>query len=54
MTLVVHKPIYPQSQGMENIKATMEEAYREIEKDLPENIKENRQSRPRQIKKAPH
>ena len=36
MTLVVHKPIYPQSQGMENIKATMEEAYREIEKDLPE------------------
>ena len=28
--------IYPQSQGMENIKATMEEAYREIEKDLPE------------------
>lgn len=36
MKLVVHKPIYPQSQGMENIKATMEEAYREIEKDLPE------------------
>ena len=51
MKLVVHKPIYPQSQGMENIKATMEEAYREIEKDLPENIKENRQSRPRQIKR---
>lgn len=35
MTLVVHKPIYPQSQGMENIKVTMEEAYKEIEKDLP-------------------
>jgi 1-acyl-sn-glycerol-3-phosphate acyltransferase len=36
MTLVIHKPIYPQSQGIDNIKATMEEAYKEIEKSLPE------------------
>ena len=55
MTLVVHKPIYPQSQGMENIKATMEEAYREIEKDLPEKYQGKIDNpEPRQIKKAPH
>ena len=36
MTLIIHKPIYPQSQGIDNIKTTMEEAYKEIEKSLPE------------------
>ncbi|EJW97272.1 1-acyl-sn-glycerol-3-phosphate acyltransferase, partial [gut metagenome] len=35
LTLVVHKPIYPQTKGPENIKELMEESYREIEKDLP-------------------
>ncbi len=35
MTLTIHAPIYPQSKGMENIKATMEQSYREIEKALP-------------------
>lgn len=36
LTLVVHKPIYPQTKGPENIKALMEESYREIEQALPE------------------
>lgn len=36
LTLIIHKPIYPQTQGTDNIKATMEEAYREIENALPE------------------
>ncbi len=36
MTLTIHGPIYPQGKGMENIKATMEQSYREIEKALPE------------------
>lgn len=35
MTLTIHAPIYPQSKGMENIKAMMEQSYREIEKALP-------------------
>ncbi len=35
MTLTIHKPIHPQSKGMENIKRMMEESYREIEKALP-------------------
>ncbi len=39
LTLIIHKPIYPQSQGMENIKALMEESYRVIEKDLPEEFR---------------
>ena len=30
-TLIIHKPLYPQSQGIDNIKTTMEEAYKEIE-----------------------
>lgn len=40
MTLVIHKPIYPQSQGIDNIKATMEEAYKEIENHCRKNIRE--------------
>lgn len=36
MTLIIHKPIYPQSQGFDNIKTTMEEAYKEIENGLPQ------------------
>ena len=38
MTLVIHKPIYPQSQGIDNIKATMEEAYKEIRKIIAGRI----------------
>ncbi|MGL5938731.1 MAG: lysophospholipid acyltransferase family protein [Phocaeicola sp.] len=35
LTLIIHPPIYPQSQGNENIKRTLEEAYQTIEKSLP-------------------
>ena len=36
MTLTIHKPIYPQCKGPENIKTLMEESYRAIESALPE------------------
>ncbi len=35
LTLVIHKPIYPQTKGMDNIRKTMEEAYEVIDKSLP-------------------
>ena len=34
LTLTIHKPIFPQGEGPENIKATLDEAYRVIEEDL--------------------
>ena len=34
LTLTIHKPIPPKCEGPENIKATLEEAYNVIEKDL--------------------
>lgn len=34
LTLTIHKPIPPKCEGAENIKATLEEAYRVIEKEL--------------------
>lgn len=40
MTLTIHKPIHPQTKGIENIKATMEEAYREIEQGLPKEYQD--------------
>lgn len=39
LKLTIHKPIYPECQGSENIKRMMEVSYREIEKDLPEHYK---------------
>ncbi|MGL5272140.1 MAG: lysophospholipid acyltransferase family protein [Phocaeicola sp.] len=35
LTLIIHQPIYPQSQGLDNIKQTMEKAYYAIEQGLP-------------------
>lgn len=37
MTLTIHKPIYPESKGLENIKKTMQESYEVIEKALPKD-----------------
>ena len=34
LTLTIHEPILPKGEGVENIKATMEEAYQEIKKGL--------------------
>lgn len=39
MTLTIHKPIPPKGKGIDNIKATMAEAYAEVESALPENYK---------------
>ncbi len=39
MTLTLHEPIYPQGQGHENIRATMEKAYKAINESLPEKYK---------------
>lgn len=39
MILTIHKPIPPQSQGIENIRATMEESYEAIQSALPEKYK---------------
>ena len=39
MILTIHKPIYPQCKGAENIKALMEESYKVIESALPEKHK---------------
>lgn len=36
MTLTIHKPIYPQTQGAENIKRTMDKSYNDIMSALPE------------------
>lgn len=35
LTLTVHAPIYPSGQGTENIKKTMDEAYRTVMSSLP-------------------
>lgn len=40
MTLTMHDPIYPQSQGPEDITATMEKAYTAIQSRLPERYKD--------------
>lgn len=34
LTLTIHKPIYPETKGAENIKKTMELSYQEIERGL--------------------
>lgn len=34
LSLTIHKPIYPQGEGAENIRLTMDEAYRAIESKL--------------------
>ena len=39
LQLTIHKPIYPECQGMENIKRMMEISYQEIENGLPEHYK---------------
>ena len=39
MKLTIHEPIAPKGQGVENIKATMAEAYTAVESSLPEKFK---------------
>jgi 1-acyl-sn-glycerol-3-phosphate acyltransferase len=39
MILTIHPPISPKGKGMDNIKATMEEAYTAVESALPEKYK---------------
>ena len=39
MILTIHDPIPPKGQGIENIKATMAEAYAAVESALPEEYK---------------
>lgn len=39
MVLTIHNPIPPKGKGMDNIKATMEEAYRAVDGALPETHK---------------
>lgn len=39
MILTIHDPIPPKGKGMENIKATMAEAYTAVESALPEKYK---------------
>ena len=39
MILTIHDPIPPKGKGMENIKATMAEAYAAVESALPEKHK---------------
>lgn len=39
MILTIHEPIPPKGKGMENIKATMAEAYAAVESALPEKHK---------------
>ena len=39
MILTIHEPIAPKGQGVENIKATMAEAYTAVESSLPEKFK---------------
>ena len=38
MTLTIHKPIYPQTQGAENIKQTLEKSYNDIMSALPKEL----------------
>ena len=38
MTLTIHKPIYPQTQGAENIKQTLEKSYNDIMSALPKDL----------------
>ncbi len=40
MTLTMHAPIYPQGQGLEDIKETMEKAYQAIQSCLSEKYKD--------------
>ncbi|MDR0989352.1 MAG: 1-acyl-sn-glycerol-3-phosphate acyltransferase [Prevotellaceae bacterium] len=37
LTLTIHEPIAPQGEGMTDIKALMNEAYRQVEEGLPEH-----------------
>lgn len=39
MTLTIHDPIPPKGHGMENIKATLEEAYTVVEQSLPDRYR---------------
>ncbi|MBQ8501414.1 MAG: 1-acyl-sn-glycerol-3-phosphate acyltransferase [Bacteroides sp.] len=39
MTLTIHPPIFPQGQGADNVKVTMEEARRAVESGLPEQYR---------------
>ncbi len=39
MSLTLHEPIFPQTQGPENMKSTMEKAYTVIQESLPEKYK---------------
>lgn len=39
LTLTIHKPIYPLTQGADNIKRTMEKSYEDIMSALPERHK---------------
>lgn len=39
LTLTIHAPIYPQSQGADNISRLMEESYKEIHDGLDEKYK---------------
>ena len=39
MTLTMHDPIYPQKQGADDIKATMEQSFQAIQSQLPERYK---------------
>ena len=39
MTLTIHKPIYPKTQGLENIKTTMDKSYETIMSALPEKYR---------------
>ncbi|MFA6873464.1 MAG: lysophospholipid acyltransferase family protein [Bacteroidaceae bacterium] len=39
MILTIHEPILPKSKGLENIRATMNEAYKAVESAMPEKYK---------------
>lgn len=39
LRLTIHKPIYPECKGIENIKRMMEISYKEIEQGLPEHYR---------------
>lgn len=38
LTLIIHQPIYPQGEGADNCKQTMEQAYQAIEQGLPTEL----------------
>ena len=50
MILTIHEPIAPKGQGVENIKATMAEAYTAVESSLPEKFKGRLKRRSRPLK----